>query len=135
MAVSAFLTPKIEINGIDMSGNVFECSLEETFDTHETTAFGDTAKKYVAGLSDATVSLSFRQDFAIGSVNYLLKGMRGLPVSVKIRATNSTISTSNPEYQFTAIVAEHKPFDGEVGSPIDVQVTWQISGAITVAYA
>ena len=47
---------RVYVNGFDLSSMLNSVSSSFSADTHETTCFGATAKSYIAGLEDATLS-------------------------------------------------------------------------------
>ena len=53
--------PSITIGGVDLSNSINSVTLDTKYDIVETTAFGDTAKKRVAGLADNSISIEFLQ--------------------------------------------------------------------------
>jgi hypothetical protein len=117
----------------DLSDHISSVTLNTTYDIVETTAFGDTAKKRVAGLADNSVSFEFHQDFATSSVEQTIYPLLGTAVSVEIRPVNTTVSTVNPKYSFSTLVSEWTPLNGAVGELATASVTWPVSGAITKA--
>ena len=94
----------ISVGGVDLSDHISSVTLNTTYDIVETTAFGDTAKKRVAGLADNSVSFEFHQDFATSSVEQTIYPLLGTAVSVEIRPVNTTVSTVNPKYSFSTLV-------------------------------
>ena len=77
--------PKLVLNNAlvtfastDLSSSIASVSLNTTFDIVETTAFGDTAKKRVAGLADNSVSFEFHQDYAVSSVEATIYPLLGM---------------------------------------------------------
>ena len=115
----------------DLSDHIASVSLNTTFDIVETTAFGDTAKKRVAGLADNSVSFEFHQDYASGSVESTIYPLLGTAVACEVRPVNTTVSATNPKYNFSVLIAEWTPLNGAVGELATASVTWPISGAIT----
>jgi hypothetical protein len=49
----------------DISNTLTDVSFPRSVDTAETSAFGDSAKTYIVGLSDATVSVSGNYDATV----------------------------------------------------------------------
>ena len=96
-----------------------------------TTAFGDTAITRVGGLKDNSVQFEFHQDFAAANLESIVYPLIGTVVPIAIKPTSGAISTTNPEYQFNALISSWSPIAGAVGDLATVSVTWQISGAIT----
>lgn len=117
----------------DLSDHIASVSLNTTYDIVETTAFGDTAKKRVAGLADNSVSFEFHQDYASGSVESTIYPLLGTAITCEVRPINTTVSDSNPKYTFSVLISEWTPLNGAVGELATASVTWPISGAITKA--
>lgn len=126
---------KITVGTTVISDDVASVTLDITADEVETTAFGSTYRTRIGGLKDASVSLDFHQDFGAGAVDALLYPLLGSTVAVKIAPTSGTITATNPEYQFTALVTQYQPFAGAVGDLATLSVTWPVSGEVTRATA
>ena len=121
---------KITIGTANLSEDIASVTLDITSDEVETTAFGSTYRTRIGGLKDASVSLDFHQDFGAGSVDALLFPLMGSTVAVKIAPTSGTVTATNPEYRFTALVTQYQPFAGAVGDLATLSVTWPVSGAV-----
>jgi len=126
---------KITVGTTVISDDIASVTLDITSDEVETTAFGSTYRSRIGGLKDASVSLDFHQDFGAGSVDALLFPLLGSTVAVKIAPTTGTVTATNPEYQFTALVTQYQPFAGAVGDLATLSVTWPVSGEVTRATA
>jgi hypothetical protein len=126
---------KVTVGTTVLSSSIASVTLDITTDEVETTAFGSTYRTRIGGLKDASVSLDFHQDFGAGSVDALLFPLMGSTVAVKIAPTSGTITATNPEYQFTALVTQYQPFAGAVGDLATLSVTWPVSGEVTRATA
>jgi hypothetical protein len=126
---------KITVGTTVVSDDIASVTLDITADEVETTAFGSTYRSRIGGLKDASVSLDFHQDFGAGSVDALLFPLLGSTVAVKIAPTTGTVTATNPEYQFTALVTQYQPFAGAVGDLATLSVTWPVSGEVTRATA
>jgi hypothetical protein len=121
---------KITVGTTVLSEDIASVTLDITSDEVETTAFGSTYRTRIGGLKDASVSLDFHQDFGAGSVDALLFPLMGSTVAVKIAPTSGTVSATNPEYRFTALVTQYQPFAGAVGDLATLSVTWPVSGEV-----
>ena len=122
--------PSITINSVDLTDRVAQVAIDMSFAEVETTAFGDSAVTRVAGLGDHSVSLSFHQDFASGEVEATIYPLLGTTTTVIVKPVNTTTSTSNPSYSFSALVTEWSPISGTVGELVTADVTWPISGMV-----
>lgn len=130
MARLVFTKPSITINSVDLTDRIAQVSIDMSFAEVETTAFGDSAVTRVAGLGDHSVSLSFHQDFASGEVEQTIYPLLGTTTTMVVKPVNTTTSTDNPSYSFTALVTEWAPISGNVGELLTADVTWPISGMI-----
>ncbi len=77
------------------------------------------------------VSFEFHQDYATSSVEQTIYPLLGTAVTVSVKPVNTTTSTVNPNYAFSALISEWTPLNGTVGELATASVTWPISGAIT----
>jgi hypothetical protein len=121
---------KVTIGTTVLSDDIASVTLDITTDEVETTAFGSTYRSRIGGLKDASVSFDFHQDFAAGAVDAVLFPLMGSTVAVKIAPTSGTVSATNPEYRFTALVTQYQPFAGAVGDLATLSVTWPVSGEV-----
>jgi hypothetical protein len=87
---------------------------------------GATAKAYAKGLGDANFTVEFYQDFAAASVDAVLFPLKAssTPFTVGIRPVNAARSTSNPEYQLSALLYGYDPLSGGVGDASTTSVTF-----------
>ena len=121
---------KVTVGTTVLSDSIASVTLDITTDEIETTAFGQTYRTRIGGLRDASVSLDFHQDFGAGSIDALLFPLMGSTVAVKIAPTSGTVTATNPEYRFTALVTQYQPFAGAVGDLATLSITWPVSGEV-----
>lgn len=121
----------ITIGGTDFSDSLAAVTLDVSREQLEITAFGDSARRYIGGLQDSSVTLSFHQDFATGSVDETLWSNLGGTVAIVIKPTSGAVSSSNPSFSFNALVVQSTPFSSNVGDLATQDVTWPVDGAIT----
>jgi hypothetical protein len=121
---------KVTVGTTVLSDSIASVTLDITTDEVETTAFGSTYRTRIGGLKDASVSLDFHQDFGAGAVDSLLFPLMGSTVAVAIAPTSGTVSATNPEYRFTALVTQYQPFAGAVGDLATLSITWPVSGEV-----
>lgn len=121
----------------DISAFCEEVSLSRDIETAEVTTFGDDAKEYITGLSDATISLSGKFDSGTASaVDPILSGILGSAstVSWAYRVNSASTSATNPEYQGEGILTSYE-VSGTVGDAVTFSAEIQCTGAITRATA
>jgi hypothetical protein len=121
---------KVTVGTTVLSESIASVTLDITTDEIETTAFGQTYRTRIGGLRDASVSLDFHQDFGAGAVDALLFPLMGSTVAVAIAPTSGTVTATNPEYRFTALVTQYQPFAGAVGDLATLSITWPVSGEV-----
>jgi hypothetical protein len=121
---------KVTIGTAVLSSSIASVTLDITTDEVETTAFGSSYRTRIGGLKDASVSLDFHQDFGAGAVDALLFPLMGETVAVKIAPTSGTVTATNPEYRFNALVTQYQPFAGSIGDLASLSITWPVSGEI-----
>jgi hypothetical protein len=126
----------IKIGGTDFSSSIAAVTLDISAEEQETTAFSGTGwRTRIAGLKDASVSLDFHQDFGAAAVDATLWPLLGGTVSVEIAPAGSAITSTNPAYEFTALVTEYQPFASSVGDLATLSVSWPVVGEVTRATA
>lgn len=133
MARVVLTNPSITINSVDLTDHIAQVSIDISYDEVETTAFGNTFRTRVAGLGDATVGLSFHQDFATSNVEATIYPLLGTATNIVVKPVNTTTSTTNPAFSFSAVVLEWSPVSGSVGDLLTADVSWPISGTVTKA--
>jgi hypothetical protein len=121
---------KVTVGTTVLSDSIASVTLDITTDEVETTAFGSTYRTRIGGLKDASVSLDFHQDFGAGSIDALLFPLMGSTVAVAIAPTSGTVTATNPEYRFDALVTQYQPFAGAVGDLATLSITWPVSGEV-----
>lgn len=124
---------RLSINAVDLSTHVKTMSLKRGASLQEASAMGDLDEKALAGLRNGTLDVTFLNDFATGSVDATLFGLVGAaPFAVAVRPVNATVSVTNPEFQFNALLADDDiPFDhGQVAMRT---VSFKVDGAVTRA--
>jgi len=123
----------ITIGGVDLSSHITKVTLNTTRAEIETTTFGETAKRRVAGLADSSVAIDFNQDFVAATVEATLYPLLGATAAVVIKPSTAVAGTTNPSYTFNALVTEWTPLDAQVGELASASITWPVDGAITKA--
>jgi len=119
---------------IDLSAYVTSFTLTRSADQIETTAMGDTGHRYVAGLENNQLVVELINDDAATAVlqtmNTLFKSNAYFKCALD---KSSTGSAANPFYSGLILVDSITPIAGDVASLGMQSLTFQVSGAITVA--
>jgi hypothetical protein len=121
----------ITINSSNFSDSLAALTLDISRESLEITAFGDSARRYIGGLQDSSVTLSFHQDFGAGSVDQTLWNNLGGTVAIVIKPTSGSVTATNPSYSFNALVVQTTPFASNVGDLATMDVTFPVDGVIT----
>jgi len=139
----AFLHGKTSKFQMDDSGGVLrdlsvycdEVSLSRSIETAETTTFGVTgsAKTYLTGLVDATVSIKGKFDAGGATfVDAVIAGVLGqtATVSWEYQASNASPSATNPRYNGEGIVTSYE-VSSPVGDVVSFSAEIQVTGVVT----
>ena len=123
----------ISIAGTDFSDSIAALTLDISREQLEITAFGDSARRYIGGLQDSSVTLSFHQDFAAGAVDSTIWSNLGGTVAIVVKPTSGAVSATNPSYTATCLVTQYSPFASSVGDLATFSITWPVSGTVVRA--
>ena len=135
--MAVFLNNKVgvKINSVDLSDHVTAVTLNRSFEELTVTAMGDTGQKYVKGLEASSVSISFLNDNdPATSVRGTLQSAWGTNVTVVLLQDKAAaVSTTNPLYTMTCLINNTTDINGSVSDLAVQDLTFNVSGAITVA--
>ena len=114
----------------DLSDQANACSLTVGVDSLESTAFGDTGHKFVAGLQTVEVAITFFLSYggtgATSEVETALAAIVGQGnTTLVISPSGTTESASNPEYTITnCMLASFTPINSTVGELATVECSF-----------
>ena len=124
----------VKIDTVDLAAYVTTVTLNRTFDELEVTAMGDTGHKFVKGLEAASVSIDLNNDTATSTVLPTLQNAWGKNVAVALLQTKGVaVSATNPLYTMTCLVNNTQDINGSVADLGMMSLTFNVSGAVTVA--
>ena len=126
-------TATLTIGGVDLSDKMTSASLDISYDDVETTAFGDAVRTRIGGLGDATLNITFNNDWAASEVYATINPLSGTSTAFTFKMTSASTSATNPQAQGNVLVTQFTPMSAEVGSLSTTTVSWPVSGAITYA--
>jgi hypothetical protein len=127
----SLIDARIEVNSVVFSTFTQKVTLDTTIEALETTAFGGGGwKSRTGGLLDGTVGLDLLQSFAASNVDATLWPLfiAGVPFTVKVRPTSSSVSATNPEYSGSALLEKYSPLGGGVGDLAVTSISLPTSG-------
>jgi len=119
---------------IDLSAYVTSFTLTRAVDSLEVTAMGDTGHRYVAGLENNSITVDLINDDGVSAVLQTMNTLFATNAYFKVALDKSSSgSAANPFYSGLILVDSITPINGAV-QDLGVQtLTFQVSGAITVA--
>lgn len=111
----------------DISTTLTDVGFPQTIETAETTSFGSSAKTYIVGLTDATISLSGNFD---ATVDAHLAGIAGQAATVSFEYYPEGNTTGYVKYSGEAILTSYEK-SGAVGDVVQYSAELQVTGAVT----
>ena len=134
--MAVFLNNKVgvKVNSVDLSDHVTAVTLNRAFDELEVTAMGDAGHKFVKGLEASSVTISFLNDTAAANVLATLQAAWGTNVTVVLLQDKvAAVGATNPLYTMTCLINNTTDINGTVADIAVQDLTFNVSGAITVA--
>lgn len=126
MAQIVLTDASITINSVDLSTLANQVTLNYEKEAVESTAFGDTGRRYVGGLQNITVDIEFMQDFAATKVEATVFPLVGTSTTIVIKPTSAAVSTTNPTYTISnTFLSAHTPVNGTVGELATTSLSFQ----------
>jgi len=105
---------RVYVNGYDLSAYLKNFSISGEAETHDVTTFTATAKNYIAGLKDATLSADGVYDGDTGAVDEVIQAALGQDASIWTYFPQGETAVSDAGYGFDAIETSY-----EVETPVD----------------
>jgi hypothetical protein len=117
----------LEIDGTDLSDRASQVAIEMPDDEVDVSSFGSGFKEWGRGLSDATITATFFQDYAANKVDAVLWPLKtsGKEFLVRVRSSSEEQSTTNPEYRMISKMYNYSPIAGSVGEASTTDVTFR----------
>ena len=106
MATTVLSNPVVSVGasspGTALTVQVVSAVVNQSQEQLDSTAFGQTNRTYVGGLTNASITLTLLMDYSASSTYSLLNSLVGASATyVAVKATSGAISTTNPEFQLT----------------------------------
>ena len=111
----------------DISNTLTDVSFPQTIETAETTSFGSSAKTYIVGLSDSSLSVSGNFD---ATVDAHLAGILGQAASVSFEYGPEGSTAGYVKYTGEALLTSYEK-SGAIGDVVSYSAEFQVTGAIT----
>jgi hypothetical protein len=125
---------KVGATPVDFSDHVTNFTLTQQADQLEVTAMGDTAHKFVTGLSADTITVTLLNDTASGSILATLQAAYGTTIAFKaIQDSTAAVSASNVLYTGTILIDNLTPINGAVGDEGMMDLTFTCNSKTAIA--
>jgi len=111
----------------DISNTLTDVSFPQSVDTAETSTFGSSAKSYVVGLTDSTLSVSGNFD---ATVDAHLAAIVGKADSVSFEYGPEGSTAGMVKYTGEALLTSYEK-SGAVGDVVSYSAEFQVTGAVT----
>jgi hypothetical protein len=126
----------VSVNSVDLSDHVSAVSIETSRPEVDVTSMGADYMEIIPGIPDATVTVSFFNDYAAGEVYATLQPLSttDTPFPIAIRPTTGAISATNPEMQMSVLMYSFSPISGDVGSANTMEATFRNASQTGITY-
>ena len=121
MATSVYLSnPKVTINAVDLQDQCTSATVNYVYEQLETTAFGDTARKYgastVTSLQNNSIEVELYQSYAGSETEATIYGLVGIQTTIIVAPASGVVGVTNPFYTLTGCYLEsHTPINASLG--------------------
>jgi hypothetical protein len=138
MATSVYLSnPNVTINSVDLRDQCTSATLNYVYEQLETTAFGDTARKFggssVVSLQNNSVEIELYQSYAASETEATIYGLVGIQTNIVLAPSTGAASATNPIYTLTgAYLENHTPINASLGELSTITLTFT-GGVLTKA--
>jgi len=130
MATTVLSNPVVSVGtttpGTALTVQVVSAVVNTSQDQLESTAFGQTNRTYVGGLTNCSITLTLLMDYSASSTYALLNSLVGAAATyVAVKATTAAISVTNPEFQLTnGYLASMDVVNAQLGELQQVEVVF-----------
>ena len=138
MSTTTYLSnPTLTINSVDLQDQCTSATINYVYEQLETTAFGDTARKFggsaVTSLQNNSVEVELYQSYAASETEATIFGLVGIVTTIVIKPTSAAVSSTNPSYTLTgAYLSAHTPINASLGELSELTLTFS-GGVLTKA--
>lgn len=130
MATTVLSNPVVSVGtaspGTALTTQVVSAVVTTSQEQLDSTAFGQTNRTYVGGLTNCSITLTLLMDYSASSTYALLNSLVGASATyVAVKATTAAISATNPEFQLTnGYVESFDVVNASLGALQQVEVTF-----------
>jgi len=126
----------LALSGTDYSSYCSKIELSLQSEEKDSTTFGSSGwKENLLGLGSGSLAMTFKQDVAASAIDSALSALffAKTAVTFEVRLNSSAVGASNPKYTGSVTPKEWKPISGAVGDIAEVDISWNVTGAVTRA--
>jgi len=143
MATTVYLSnPALTINSVNLTDQCTSATLNYVYEQLETTAFGDTARKFggssVTSLQNNTFEVELYQSYVASETEATIFSLVGIQTTIAISPTAAGLATpaaDAPKYTLTgAYLESHTPINASLGELSTITLTFS-GGTLTKAVA
>jgi len=127
MPTSTYLSnPSVTINSVDLSDQCTSATVTYTAEALESTAFGDTARKYTSGLQNNEVTVTLYQSYAATETEATIYALVGTTTNIVLKPSSAAVGSTNPSYTLTgAYLESHTPIAASLGELSSITLTFR----------
>jgi len=140
MATTVYLSnPTLTVNSVDLQDQCTSATINYVYEQLETTAFGDTARKFggsaVTSLQNNSIEIELYQSYAASETEATIFSLVGVQTTLVLKPTSAAVSATNPSYTLTgAYLESHTPINASLGELSTITLTFA-GGVLTKAVA
>lgn len=126
MATSTYLSnPVVTVNAVDISDQCTAATFTQRYDQLESTAFGDSSRKFTSGLGNHEITLSLYMSYATSETYATLKDLVGTTTTIRVQPSAPPDSATNPGFVLTGCFLPELPvINASLGELSAIDVTW-----------
>ena len=140
MATSVYLSnPVVTINSVALTDQCTSATVNYVYEQLETTAFGDTARKFggaaVTSLQNNSIEVELYQSYAASETEATIFSLVGITTTIIVAPATGAASATNPTYTLTGCYLEsHTPINASLGELSTITLSFA-GGVLTKAVA
>jgi hypothetical protein len=120
--------PVVTINSVNLTDQCTSAVVNYVYEQLETTAFGDSARKYggaaITSLQNNSIEVELYQSYAASETEATIFGLVGIQTTIVVKAFDTTVSATNPSYTMTGYLESHTPINASLGELSTVTLTF-----------
>jgi hypothetical protein len=131
MAKTTFKDGYLAINGTVLSNYASHIDIDDSAEEIDFTGFSTNGYKEIGqGLKDATINVTWFQDFAASGVHSILQPLysSGGTFSVEVRSASTTVTATNPKATMTGRLYSYSGIAGDVGAALTMDIAIRNAG-------